>query len=802
MFVFTSCTINYIPKARVLASSLKALHSDWTFCLLLGEEPPKGFILEKEPFDRLMTFAELKIPGDYKAWLFRHRVVEICTAAKGPALFHFLEREQHDKVMYLDPDIMVCNSLSPLETLLDIHDLLLTPHQLAPQETEQSIEDNELVALKFGVFNLGFVAAARRGDGLAFARWWRDRLLRYCYDDIPNGLFTDQRWCDLAPAFFPGLHVVRDAGCNAASWNLTDRTICRTPDGTFLANDTPLRFYHFTGFDSGAGDGMTARYAADMPAVHELWALYRKRLMTSGHAELGKQHWAYMNFDDGTPISDDMRLVYRRRKDVQKAFPNPFARPGYLDWYLAEHEQAAQFRLTRQHRKLGAIRRRARDELAQYGGFPCGLPGIFKKTLRWLEKWGLRGMLHKIWQSALDEAPPMEAIPLLDDLLSGKVSSAGVLQRLLSPSHSPVLIIEHDWGGGAASYCRDRVNVLLKQDRAIIQLRWSLQAERLEITVRFGHESLRCTARDPLELTSSRFPHIDLIIINELAGWHYRANDPTRTVAKVEQAVAAVTQIARHHTTRVEFLFHDYYPVCPTINLLDLNGRYCGLDRDIRYCDACALRGRPFSMARWRATWGELLALASRVVFFSENTRAAVGKVYLLRTEQIEVRPHEIKDFDTKPCIPADGPMRIAVVGDIQMHKGAEMVAALGRILGDRLPEASIVVFGNLETDHLPRNVMVLGPYERDDLPRLLEEHRITVGFFSSIWPETFSFVVHELALLNLPLVCFDLGAQGDYVRTLANSRVVSEVSAEAAFESLQALDEARKKKGMEDGIP
>ena len=72
MLVFTSCTNNYIPKARVLASTLKTQHPNWTFCLLLGETQPNNFDLENEPFDRLLNFEELSIPN-YYSWLFRLR---------------------------------------------------------------------------------------------------------------------------------------------------------------------------------------------------------------------------------------------------------------------------------------------------------------------------------------------------------------------------------------------------------------------------------------------------------------------------------------------------------------------------------------------------------------------------------------------------------------------------------------------------------------------------------------------------------------------------------------------------------
>ena len=59
------------------------------------------------------------------------------------------------RVVYLDPDIAVFESLAEVEALLDRHDVVLTPHQVEPDKDSQAIFDNELGSLKWGVYNLG-----------------------------------------------------------------------------------------------------------------------------------------------------------------------------------------------------------------------------------------------------------------------------------------------------------------------------------------------------------------------------------------------------------------------------------------------------------------------------------------------------------------------------------------------------------------------------------------------------------------------------------------------------------------------
>jgi len=338
VLVYTSVTRNYLPKAKVLAHSVKKLHPDWDFAVLLSDVLPEGWDSRDWPFDHVVLLSELGVP-EWKSWAFGHSVVELCTAVKGPGALLLIERLQPDKIMYLDPDIRVYGSLAPLERMLDEHAVLLTPHLLDPEHTPAAIVDNEICTLKHGVYNLGFYAATTGGQGRTFVEWWADRLLTYCLADIPGGLFTDQRWCDLAPGFFDRLEIVRDRGYNVATWNVAHRRLTRTPDGTWMAGDVPLRFYHFTGYDSGDGKGMLERYASDQPAAFALWDEYGSALVAAGHGQPRFAAWEYSHFSTGAPITAGMRRLYKLRPDLQQAFPDPYKVEGlhcYYEWWQAE----------------------------------------------------------------------------------------------------------------------------------------------------------------------------------------------------------------------------------------------------------------------------------------------------------------------------------------------------------------------------------------------------------------------------------------------------------------------------------
>ena len=46
--------------------------------------------------------------------------------------------------------------------------------------------------------------------------------------------------------------------------------------------------------------------------------------------------------------------------------------------------------------------------------------------------------------------------------------------------------------------------------------------------------------------------------------------------------------------------------------------------------------------------------------------------------------------------------------------------------------------------------------------------------WFPSIWPETFSFVAHEMKAMGLPVLAYDIGAQADTLADDDRHRVVS----------------------------
>jgi hypothetical protein len=357
--LFTSITANYIPKARVLAKSLKRFHPDYQFHLILSDCIPSSIDLSTEPFDSIIKIDELAIP-DLKKWIFKHTLVEMCTGVKGFAFKEIIRRHRPDYVFFFDPDMVILSPIDSLIAKLDKHSILLTPHQTEPEETDRAIVDNEICSLKHGVFNLGFlgIRPSQNSQGLKFI------------DDKLNGIFTDQRWVDLAPAFFDDLGIAREPIYNVATWNLTHRTATGSIEQGIKINGQPLCFYHFSGFDSGDQHVMLKEYGKESPVLFELRDWYINECKLSGQEELGKVACVYSCFDNGEAITAIQRIIYRSRIDLQMAFPDPYTTDiskSYFTWcqktgtankldFIAESPEALRSELFRLQEELSAIK--------------------------------------------------------------------------------------------------------------------------------------------------------------------------------------------------------------------------------------------------------------------------------------------------------------------------------------------------------------------------------------------------------------------------------------------------------------
>ena len=243
-----------------------------------------------------------------------------------------------------------------------------------------------------------------------------------------------------------------------------------------------------------------------------------------------------------------------------------------------------------------------------------------------------------------------------------------------------------------------------------------------------------------------------------------------------------VADAAADNPSSVTVHWHDHYLMCPTRHLLNAESRYCGVP-DPSVCARCLPNNahcldaprRSIDILAWRDQWGQVLAGASSIRVFSPSSRELLRRVWPEFDSKVVLTPHSTSHIPRSDLSPApESPLHIGVVGRIAPHKGATQVARLARHIAETGANARITVFGTLEEPAPASVVSQTGVYSAEALPALCAEQGVNVFWFPSIWPESFSFVVHEMKAMGLPVLAYDVGAQADTLVDEDRHRVVS----------------------------
>jgi hypothetical protein len=317
--VFTIASKNYLAYARTLLQSVREFHADIDLYLLLVDEVGVDFDPGREPYT-VVEVKDLALP-DYKAMAFKYDVVEFNTAVK-PFFMGDLIGKGYRKVMYLDPDIMLFNSLDPILDLLDTNSIVLTPHITRPIPQGDPFRPSERSHLISGTYNLGFIAASACDATREFVSWWSARCSESCYNEPETGIFVDQKWINHVPGLFPDVHILRHPGCNMAYWNLHERTL----DGMAVNGEFPLVFYHFSGIsvdDLNALSKHQSKWTLDLrPDLREIFECYRDHLIENGQLQARNFSYAFDAYDNGRKIGTFARRLYA---ECAGNYPEPFS---------------------------------------------------------------------------------------------------------------------------------------------------------------------------------------------------------------------------------------------------------------------------------------------------------------------------------------------------------------------------------------------------------------------------------------------------------------------------------------------
>jgi glycosyltransferase involved in cell wall biosynthesis len=349
------------------------------------------------------------------------------------------------------------------------------------------------------------------------------------------------------------------------------------------------------------------------------------------------------------------------------------------------------------------------------------------------------------------------------------------------------IVIDHDLGGGANRYRRRVVEEFRRSGAPVLLLTWDVaELEPSATFIQDGNEYQFGLAEvEDIFAFTDALPVSDVFLNNT-----YSFEDPL--------ALTDFVLALKHRTgARTTFALHDYFAVCPSYTLLNAAGKFCGVP-DASVCGACLAQSRgdfkefvdELDIGAWRERWGRLLRQVDKILCFSNSSLALLTKAYPgLEDGRIEVLGHVVDYLPNRmPKLRLDGPLHVGVCGTMNEQKGVKILKALAEFIRERRLPYKITVFGGT-SEALPEDVVrVLGPYETDSLPELIESSGVNVFLFPSIWPETFSYVTEELMKLGVPLAAFDLGAPAERLRSYAKGIILSSIAPDQILSGLEEL--------------
>lgn len=343
------------------------------------------------------------------------------------------------------------------------------------------------------------------------------------------------------------------------------------------------------------------------------------------------------------------------------------------------------------------------------------------------------------------------------------------------------LYLNHNLGGGATDYLQKKEKETLESGNKYVEIIYDIYENKYKLKCAYSIYSVMLYARTLDELLNElKDMQIDEIIVNELVSYpnlYLILND--------------IKIFKEEHRARMTMLLHDFFCICPTINLLDSDNKYCYLPEATK-CEKFLKKNKNVyykefgSIRQWRSSWGNFLQNCNEVIAFSENSKEIITTAYPY-LNNVKTIPHTIMYLpDLSMKKKHSRPLNIGLLGVLSERKGLSIIRQMADIIEKQKLDINIVLIGSSEETIRSKHFKQTGKYRREELPYLVCENDIDIFLIPSVWPETFSYTTEEIMKMGIPLAVFKLGAPMERVKRYEKGLLISEISADAALREIQ----------------
>lgn len=347
------------------------------------------------------------------------------------------------------------------------------------------------------------------------------------------------------------------------------------------------------------------------------------------------------------------------------------------------------------------------------------------------------------------------------------------------------VVVDQDMGGGSNIYRNQYIKTQTDAGGAVLLFGFHVASLQYFVEIFNGKKNQRHTVDTPeVLLPLLAEAKVDTILYNCAVSFR-----------KPLAVVNVIVGLKRQSNAYLLMAIHDYLAICPSQFLINNNNKFCGVPSlsDCRLClathkDSFVSISGIRDIVHWRREWTVLIGNSDEVRLFSNSSYQLMSRAYpALPKTNWRVVPHELHTKVQRVEIQKGQHLHIGIVGAIGKHKGSQIIANIAREIERQNSPVKITVIGTLE-QKVPKSIVTItGPYEAENLPELVKNSGANVFLFSSILPETFSYVSNELIAMNVPFACFNLGAPADLARSYSKGLVLD------SFDETSALVELNK---------
>ena len=222
---------------------------------------------------------------------------------------------------------------------------------------------------------------------------------------------------------------------------------------------------------------------------------------------------------------------------------------------------------------------------------------------------------------------------------------------------------------------------------------------------------------------------------------------------------------------------HDYYYLCPCLQMLDTNNELCLGRQTKEECARCLAQRRQISTnVPYRENWikdhEEALMLCDRIFLPSESIQQIMMSTYPKVADKMVVIPHglDLSIFHKVEKMPKENgaALNVAFVGGISPAKGSKLVTD---VIKNGSKDIQWTIIGGVGDNELflmeRKNLKKTNWYTREELADKLQEYKIDLVCILSVFPETFCYTLSEVTACGIPCLALDVAAVGERMKQM-----------------------------------